>query len=190
RGGTIGRRVGRKLGWQVYGQDLLEYTAQESNYRPGVFDHLSEAQARWVDERLDALIREQSLTQHPSVVSLARLMLALGSQGEVLLIGRGAGCVLPRATTLNVRIIADLKDRIAYLGQYLRLTQEEAAEQVRLRDQNRADFVSTHFHRQPGDVYQYDLVLNSGLLGEDLCVELIAHAARAKSAAVWGGGGE
>src|SRR5581483_8009766 len=45
RGGTIGRRVGRKLGWQVYGQDLLEYTAQESNYRPGVFDHLSEAQA-------------------------------------------------------------------------------------------------------------------------------------------------
>ena len=67
------------------------------------------------------------------------------------------------------------------MSQWLRLTLEQAAAQVELRDRRRADFLDTHFHRQPGDIYQYDLVLNSSLLGEELCAELIAQAARAKA---------
>jgi len=100
----------------------------------------------------------------------------------VVLIGRGAGCILPRESTLNVRVVAALEDRIAYMAQWLRLTAEEAAERVRMRDERRAEFVETHFHRQPGDVYQYDLLLNSGVLGEDVCADLIARATEARNA--------
>ena len=99
-----------------------------------------------------------------------------------MLIGRGAGCILPRETTLNVRIIAPLEERIAYMGQWLRLTVEEAAERVRLRDERRVEFVVNNFHRDPNDVHQYDVILNSSLLGEDVCAELIAQAARARGA--------
>jgi hypothetical protein len=74
-----------------------------------------------------------------------------------------------------------LQERIAYMGQWLRLSVEEAAERVRLRDQRRAEFIANHFQRQPADVHQYDLVLNSSLLGEDVCAELIAQAARARA---------
>ena len=81
-------------------------------------------------------------------------------------------------------MIAPLEDRIAYMGQWLRLTALEAAEQVRLRDQGRAEFWQSHFHRDVADVYQYDLLLNSTLLGEELCAELLAQAARAKRAAL------
>ena len=56
---------------------------------------------------------------------------------------------------------------------------------MELRDRSRAEFIDTHFHRQPADVYQYDLLLNSSLLGEDLCAELISQAARAKVVARW-----
>jgi hypothetical protein len=69
------------------------------------------------------------------------------------------------------------------MSQWLRLSQEEATERVRLRDERRATFLNTHFHRQPGDIQQYDLVLNSGTLGEDVCAELIARAARARAEA-------
>jgi hypothetical protein len=155
RGGTIARRVGQKLGWQVYHQELLEYIAQEGAFRDSVTANLSDAVARWSEQRLEQLLREQNLSQHPSVLSLARIILALGAQGEVVIIGRGAGCLLP-------------------------LTETEAAEQVRLRDQQRTEFLTTHFHRQPGDIYQYDLLLNTSLLGEDQCAELIAQAARGK----------
>jgi cytidylate kinase len=183
RGETITRRAGQKLGWQVYNQELLEYIAQEGAFRQGIAENLPPAAARWAEQRLDLLQREENLSQHPSITDLARIILALGTQGEVILIGRGAGCILPRESTLNVRIVAPLADRIAYMSQWLRLTVPEAAEQVKVRDQQRAEFITTHFHRQPSDIYQYDLVLNSSLLGEDLSAELIAHAARAKLAA-------
>jgi cytidylate kinase len=68
------------------------------------------------------------------------------------------------------------------MGQWLRLTVEEATERVRLRDERRTEFVTNNFHRDPSEVHQYDVVLNSSLLGEDVCAELIAQAARARAA--------
>ena len=103
RGGTIGRRVGRKLGWQVYDQELLEYVAQEGVVRQGVLDDLPPAAAVGRGSAC-SLLREQSVSQHPSILNLARVILALAAQGESVLIGRGAGFILPRATTLHVRV--------------------------------------------------------------------------------------
>jgi cytidylate kinase len=182
RGGTIARRVGRKLGWQVYDQELLEYMAQEAIVSQGVLDTPQATPADWVEARLQQLIRDKMLSEHPTIVNLARVLLELATQGQVVLLGRGASCILPRETTLSVRIIAPLNERIAYMGQWLRLTVEEAAERVRLRDERRREFVANNFHRDPNEVHQYDLILNSSLLGEDVCAELIAQAARARAA--------
>jgi cytidylate kinase len=182
RGGTVARRTAEKLGWQVYHQELLEYISQEASFRGDLLDNLSPAAARWAEERLEVLLHAQNLSQHPSILNLARVVLALGAQGEAVIIGRGAGCILPAASTLHIRIMAPLDDRIAYMSDWLRLTTGEAADQVHRRDSRRAEFISTHFHRQPSDIYQYDLLLNSSLLGGDLCAELIAQAARSKAA--------
>jgi cytidylate kinase len=182
RGGTIARRVGRKLGWQVYDQELLEYMAQEAIVSQGVLDAPPAAPVDWVEARVQQLIHEGTLPEHPTIVNLTRVVLALGAQGHAVLLGRGAGCLLPRETTLNVRIVAPLNERIAYMGDWLRLTEAEAAERVRLRDERRTEFVVNNFHRDPGDVHQYDMMLNSSLLGEDVCAELIAQAARARGA--------
>jgi cytidylate kinase len=183
RGGTIGRRAARQLGWQIYDQELLEYVSQEGPMHQELIDALPPAAADWMGRRLEQLVREQSVSQHPSVLRLARAILALAAQGGVVLIGRGAGLLLPAETTLNVRVLAPLADRVAYMGQWLRLTNEEAAERVRLRDARRAEFLATHFHRQPAEPHQYDLVLNSSLLGEEVCADLIVAATRAKGAA-------
>jgi cytidylate kinase len=182
RGGTIARRVGRKLGWQIYDQELLEYMAQEAVVSQGVLDAPPTTPADWVEARLQQLLRDKALTEHPTIVNLARVVLALGAQGQVVLIGRGASCLLPRESTLAVRVVAPLRERIAYMGQWLRLSIEEAAERVRLRDERRREFVVNNFHCDPNEVHNYDMVLNSSLLGEDMCAELIVQAARARAA--------
>lgn len=182
RGSSIARRAAQKLGWQVFDQDVLEYLAQEGGSRHDLAGGLSPEATRWADDRLQELLRSQSVSQHPSVVALAHTVLALGARGEVVLIGRGAGNLLPAASTLHVRVVAPLAERVGYMSQWLRLTAQAAAEQVHLRDRRRAEFLTTHFHQPPTDVCQYDLLLNSSFLGEDLCAELIAQAARAKQA--------
>jgi len=180
RGATIGRRVGRKLGWQVYDQELLEFMAQDGPAGSSAHDAPADV-AAWVEQRLQALLREQAVSQHPSIVGLARVLLLLAAGGNVVLIGRGAGFLLPAESTLHVRVVAPLADRIAYMGQALRLSTAEATEHVRQRDARRAEFLATHFHRPPDDVHQYDLLLNSSRLGEDEAAELICHAVRARS---------
>jgi cytidylate kinase len=184
RGATIAKRAGEKLGWQVYSQELLEYIAQEGTFRQDVLDRLPASANVWVDERLNRLLKEQNLSANASILDLARMILSLGAQGEVVLLGRGAGCILPSRTTLHVRLVAPLADRIAYMSQWMRLTEDEAAEQVRTRDKLRSEFIAAHFHRDVGDVHQFDMVLNTSLLGEERCADLIVHGARTKAAAL------
>lgn len=182
RGGTIGRRVARKLGWQAYDQELLEYLVQDSTVQQGLAENLSEGARAWVEEQLQRLTAAGELDQTPAILNLARLSLSLGAQGRVVLIGRGAGFLLPRATTLHVRLVAPLEERVAYMSQCLRLTLEEARQRVLLRDSRRAEYLTAFLRRQPSDLYEYDLVLNTGSLGEEACAELIVQAAKAKAA--------
>jgi cytidylate kinase len=181
RGGSIARRAGRKLGWQVYDQELLEYMARDADVCQNLVENLHSGVPEWIESRLRELAHPEEERPLPALERLARVVLALGARGGVVLIGRGAGYILPHESTLHVRVVAPLQERIAYMSQWLRLTLEEAAEKVRLRDQRRAEFVATHFHRRPEEIHQYDLVLNSSLLGEEICAELITQAARARS---------
>jgi cytidylate kinase len=190
RGSTIARRVGERLGWQVYDQELLEYMTQAPVVRGSLLDSLPDACRDWLQQRLAELerttlrpLQEEDFRGENAVVrDLVRVILALGAQGKVVLIGRGAGCVLPRWSTVNVRIVAPLEDRIAYLSQQDRLSASEAIEKVRANDQRRRHFVSHHFGRSLDEVHNYDLVLNSSLLGAEGCVELIVRAIELRSA--------
>ena len=186
RGGSIAKRAGEKLGWEVYSQEMMEFIAQDPTVRQDLLTRLMPAGQEWLDARMGQLFHEQDMSQNPHILDLARLVLSLGAQGSVILLGRGAGMILPSRSTLHVRLVAPQHDRITYMSQWLRLTEEEAAEQVRKRDHRRADFLTTHFHRKPSDVHIYDMVLNTSLLGEDRCAELIVAAAKAKMSAVVG----
>ena len=161
---------------------MLEYGAQHAAVRQELLEKLPHEAATWIDERL----KDSSLSRHPDIIELARLVLTLAAHGNVILLGRGAGFILPSRSTLHVRLVAPLQDRVAYMSQWLRLTDEEAAEQVRKRDHQRTDYLATHFHRKPNDVHVYDMVLNTSLLGEERCADLIAAAAKAKMSAVVG----
>src|SRR5262245_14924995 len=70
RGGTIGRRVGRLLGWQVYDQELLEYMAQEGVSRQNVLDPLPADASRWCEDRIRQLEEARPPGQSPLLINL------------------------------------------------------------------------------------------------------------------------
>jgi cytidylate kinase len=183
RGTSIARRAGLRLGWQVYDQELLEYMSQDAAARQEIVENLPAACLDWMAHRNADLRQTCGVDEQSAVYPLAQTVLALAARGEAVLIGRGAGYILPRESTLNVRILAPLADRIAYTGQWLRLTTAEATARVTSRDERRADFLRVHFGRTPAEVHQYELLLNSTSLGEENCAELIAKAAQLR----WGG---
>jgi cytidylate kinase len=186
RGATIAKRAGEKLGWDIYTQELVDYIVQHADARQELEEKLPVGALAWVEGQMSNLTANQHLSRIPAIQDLSRLVMMLGAQGNLILLGRGGGFVLPQSTTLHVRLVAPLADRVAYMSQWLRLTEEEAADQVRKRDQRRTEFLSSHFHRTPNDVHVYDMVLNTSLLGEERCSDLIAAAAKAKMSAIVG----
>ncbi len=180
RGGSIARRVGKKLGWQVYTQELLEFLNSNESARAHVLADVPKEAAVWADRELARLKRDQIIAPGIELGEMPRLILTLAARGEVILVGRGAGYLLSRHSTLHVRVVAPIEERIAYMSQLLRRTRPDAAAQVRERDERRADYLLKTFNRRIGDLCDYDMALNSFLLGEETCAELVLTAARSK----------
>ena len=128
------------------------------------------------------MLDDQWQNQDAYIVHLTKVILAIGLHGEAIIVGRGAGCILPRDRSLNVRIIGKDSDRISFLSQIERLTPQEAERYMRETDEQRRKFVRDYFHRDSSDPHEYDQTLDSSALGEECCAELIALAVRGKQA--------
>ena len=179
RGGGIAKRVAERLGWQTVNQEMMGFLTQNEDARIEFLAEVSPTGRAWANRQVDRLVADRKVVG-PEAVELIRLVFLVAARGEVVLVGRGAGILLPTDTTVNVRIVAPLEQRIAYLGQKLRLTTVEAAEEVEARDRVRSAMHLSLASRDPADLTQYDLVLNSGRLGEAVAAELIVQAVRAK----------
>jgi cytidylate kinase len=116
---------------------------------------------------------EFQLDDHPEAGEMPRVVLTLAARGQVILVGRGAGYYLPRDTGLHIRVVAPLEERVSHLADWLRLTKEAAAIEVTNRDDARASFLLKHFGKREVDLYDFDLVINSGLLNEETCADTI-----------------
>jgi cytidylate kinase len=81
---------------------------------------------------------------------------------------------------VHVRLIAPFDRRVAYFAQALRLSREEAAEEVKTRDERRAEYLKRAFNRNPADSTRYDTVVNVDRLGLEGAAQFIAWAIRTK----------
>jgi hypothetical protein len=180
RGGSIARRVGRLLNFPVYSADTLDYLVRDDAARADLLAGLPAGAKEWADATASRLLAGRAGAETADMV---KLILALAARGECVVVGRGAGFLLPREFTVHARLVAPLPERIAYMADWLRLTPDEAAEEVRVRDRRREKFVTGIVEVDPLDPAGYDLVLNSGRLGESVAAGLIVQAVAARTAA-------
>ena len=178
RGAVIARLVGERLGWPVYDQEQLEFLSQDPVARENLLDDLSPECVQWFERQMAELHQPLKLEVNPALAQLIRLIVGLGARGEAVILGRGAGYVLPRRSTLNVRAISPLPERIAFMSQRLRLPAEEAARKVAEQDARRMEFVRTQLRQPATEIHHYDLLLNTSFLGEETCAELVVQAAK------------
>ncbi|MFO0938881.1 MAG: cytidylate kinase-like family protein [Gemmataceae bacterium] len=180
RGGSIAQRVAKRLGWQLFDHEMLDYLIRDNAACKQLLAELPPGAAAWADHQLKKLIDNLQIAAGSETAELMRLMLSVAARGDSVIVGRGAGFVLPIETTIHVRIVAPIEERIAFMSQMYRLTRDEATEEVKIRDERRIEFLSTLFPEDVIDPYRYDLILNSSRLGEAETAEIIVHALQAK----------
>lgn len=179
RGTTIARVVGARLGWPVYDHELLEKLATEMEVAVHWLECRDERTSSWFQERLASLSGDPSMSDGSFRHHLIRVLFALACKGHCVIVGRGAAHTLPAATTLRVRLIGALEDRVRVMARQLDLPPDQAMRQVIRLDRERDRFVKQNFHRDPVDPLQYDLILNSSRFDDDeaaaVIVKSLAH---------------
>ena len=178
-GGTIARLVGQRLGWKVYDHELLEAIAHRMALPVDEVRCFDELAPSVVQDWLLPLREEHYAPQEAYLDHLAKLIEAIGRAGESVLVGRGAGFLLPRDTTLSLRIIAPLRFRALRLAERMGVSVRTARRAARDLDRRRAQFDRTMHRMVSADPHNYDMVLDSHSLGLDIAVEVIARAVEA-----------
>lgn len=176
RGSTIARLVGQQLGWQVYDHELLQQIASQMNVRVNLLESVDERVMPWLEERIETFLAGPTVNDASFFRHLVGTIVSLGEHGHAVIVGRGASFILPPRTTLRVRLVADLEDRIATMVSQRGFSLEQAARFVRDSDHERARFIKEHFHVDVADPLQYDLVLNATRLSANQCTRLIVTA--------------
>lgn len=184
RGGTIAHRVAELLDWQVFTQESIDYMLQQETARQQLESELPAASRQWLEQQ-----RQRLKQQHwpmEEARTLADLLLVIAARGDAVIVGRGAGFLLPPVSTIHVRIVAPFTERVAWLAQLLRLSRDEAEREVQARDQRRQRFLQRLLGADAIDPHVYNAVLNSGHLGVEACAQILGWMVRTRQAlAAW-----
>lgn len=180
RGRAVAQRTAELLGWPLVNQEALDYMIQHAKYCADFEDPLDAAAQAWVEGRLQELAEPGRIKDFAAVENLARAILQSAARENCVVLGRGAGVIVPPESVVHVRLVAPERERIAYISELERLTWPEAEQVVREREHARQRFMAGRFGQSADDPMQFDLVLNVARLGSDGCAELIAAAARHK----------
>jgi cytidylate kinase len=174
-GRQVANLIGQKLGWQVFDRQIVDAIAERTRMRQQLVENLDEKTRGGLEEFLrDVLTREIGSTDY--LRHLRQVLLALGQQGDMVIVGRGAEYILPIKFGLRVRMVAPIDVRVDRIAKVNGLTPEAAHALVAKVDQERKDFVYGSFQKNMGDPLLYDLVVNTGALSVEGTVEIVLTA--------------
>jgi cytidylate kinase len=180
RGGTLAASLGQRLNWPVFDQDTLDHLVRDELARRNLLSEIPPGAHQWAEATLKTITGKKALGTADGTMETARLLLTIAARGQCILVGRGAGFILPKQSTIHIRVVAPLEDRVAYIGQWLRLSRAEAQAELATRDEKRIQYLLGFLGHMPNDLTDYDFILNSSRLGMDLCTNLVLETLQAK----------
>lgn len=173
---SVAREVGRRLSWPVYDQELLENLAKELNVDVSFLEDYDERRGSFLVDTIKAFSAAASVSEVTYFRRLVHMFQVLGARGECLVVGRGSSFILPLDTTLRVRIVATRDDRIAFIADERNISRVEAERFVDTKDRDRHKFIKDHFHKEPADPQNYDLIVNRSRFSIDETAEIVIAA--------------
>ena len=103
----------------------------------------------------------------------------LAQEGPCIFVGRCADQILKDDNQLlRVYIYAsDMEDRIKRIKKNKHISQEEALDRIAYKDRQRRDYYNFYTGHEWGKMENYDICLNTSVLSEEECVELLMKLA-------------
>jgi cytidylate kinase len=119
--------------------------------------------------------------RHDLVIENTRKVVAEAREGGVI-VGRNGALILAEwPTALHVKLDGPLQQRIERAAKDSGIDTERAAKRQKREDQLRADMSIELYGWDPRYPVRYDLMVNTGTMDLDTCVDVIVQAAKIKA---------
>jgi cytidylate kinase len=184
-GALIAKALAARLGWKLWDEELSSEIARVAN--------VDVKSAKSCDERVDPFLYrlfriyargsyERALSTGSDahfdtdqmVSVLHKVIEDIGSQGNSVIVGRGAPYILRhRPDVFSVFIYASDEEKI-YRLKAIGKSEHEARQLVAEVDRDRAAFIQHYFQKQWPHRPLYNMMINSGL-GDDYVVEAVVQ---------------
>lgn len=181
-GREIGFRLAQKLGIPFYDKELIAMASEDSNISADLFhanDEVISQKERSVNSYapVDPFSPAYEIPVSDQLfVIQTKIIKQLAQNGPCVIIGRCSDVILE--DSFKVFICSSLKKRVERL-----ISLEDSAEndvkriesQIRTIDKKRREYYQYYSGNEWGKPKNYDICLNSGKLGIERCVDLIAE---------------
>lgn len=187
--GSGGRAVAKKLAEVMniafYDKELLAEASKESGICQEVMENYDEKQEKrsflsmmGFQARMDpAGMYLEMPMNHRIFLAQFDAIRKIADKGPCVIVGRCADYVLrDHDNVLNVFIKASMEERIKRITMLYDMDQMKAEETIRKADKQRATYYNYYATGTWGDVTNYHLCLDTGVMGIDGAVELIRSA--------------
>lgn len=178
-GHQVANLIGQRLGWQVFDRQIVDTIAERTQMRQQLVENLDEKTRGALEEFLRHILTK-GIGSTDYLHHLRQVVLTLGQQGAVVIVGRGAEYILPVPFGLRVRMVAPFDVRTERIVRANGLTSEAAQALVGKVDQERRIFIRSQFQGNANDPLNYDLVLNTGALSVEGTAEIVLAALKQK----------
>ncbi len=182
-GSIIGKLAAEKLGVNCYNRQILEMTAEKCGISP---EYLESAEENVPTSFLYSLLlsanpsrsMEDSLPLSDKVFLMeSRIITEISEREEsFVLVGRCGSYVLEEKGCFSVYIYANPEERMKRAVAEYGIASNKAESIMKKADKRRETFYNVNTGRLWQDKDSYSLCLNSAVLGDDLCAELIVKA--------------
>lgn len=181
-GREIGYRLAKKLGIPFYDKELIEMAVSDSNISADLFHANDEVIGR--KERTNSAYApidpfspayEIPVSDQLFVIQ-TKIIKQLAQNGPCVIIGRCSDVILEDA--FKVFICSSLKkrvERLCSLEEGTPVDPKKLEMQIRSIDKKRKEYYQYYSGNEWGKPKNYDICLNSGALGIERCVDLIAE---------------
>jgi cytidylate kinase len=175
--------LGKRLGIPVYDNELLQKAAAESGFSPAFFKKSDEKRRLFRFGSLFGLNRASSYA--PSGIDETELfryqsdaIRNIAQQGSAIFLGRASDYVLRDMECLDVFICAPMEERVERVCERTGMGAEEAEKYIVKKERARRDYYNFFTLGNWGVASNYDLCIDSSLVGLEGCVDLIIDFGR------------
>lgn len=175
RGAAMAKVLGRKIGFKVWDDELLQAIAEGSDSDQKLLEKLDERLQEAVGNTFAGFFKNLP-TNTSYLRSLIYLVKTIEEKGSEIIVGRGANYICENPLSFHIRVVRPLKSRIAGYAEREGLTKEEARRIVKQRDRERAEFIKVNFKGKISTPSDYDLLINSNTYTLEQMVDIALEA--------------